>query len=90
MKIGGRQVAMFRCHIDPMIGPKPRNAFVPSDLNMKAFISQNETGVVVQMADGTEHFIFSANIQSVRLSPDIEPISINDAKRGRSKISGAV
>lgn len=27
----GRKVRMFRCHIDPHIPPKPRNAFVIGD-----------------------------------------------------------
>lgn len=81
--MGGREVAMFRCHIDPMIGPKPRNAFTPKDSDMRAWISENETGVFVKMNNGQEHFIFSANIQSVRLMPQAE---VTDIKRpGRAK-----
>lgn len=74
ISIAGRKVAMFRCHIDPMIGPKPRMAFVPEDIGAVAHINHEATGIIMTLKDGTQHFIFSANIQSCRLTND-EPMS---------------
>lgn len=73
---------MFRCQIDPMIGPKPRNAFVPDDLDMTAVINEEGTGIIVNFK-GQEHFIFGANIQSVRLKS--EPQIAERKQLGRPK-----
>ncbi len=80
MKVAQRQVAMFRCQIDPMIGPKPLNAFVPKDMRMKAEINDEATGVIVTMEDGRQHFVFGANIQSVRLEPEVIEASVTTLK----------
>lgn len=55
-----------------MVGPKPRNAFVPSTMGMEAELM--ETGVFVKVLPhgtfmGSEHLIPFANIQSIRLEP---------------------
>lgn len=69
-KTAGRKVMMFRCQIDPMIGPKPKNAFLIDERSgMKARINEEATGVIVTLENGQEHFVFGANIQSVRLAP---------------------
>ena len=72
MKVAKSPVIMFRTQVDPMIGPKPRNAFMPKDLGWNAYINEEATGVVVEVPnkDGSEitrHFVFGANIQSIRL-----------------------
>lgn len=70
MKIAGVTVEMFRCAYDPMIGPKPRQAFVPSDLGWRAYVNDNETGVVIITDKGQRHFVPFTNIQSSRLAPE--------------------
>lgn len=84
MKIRGRSVEMFRCHIDPMIGPKPRNAFVPSDLNMKAEVAEDADAIIVTLANGQTNVVWGTNVQSFRLSPVAEVTEIKRAP-GRPK-----
>ncbi len=83
-KAAGRRVAMFRCQIDPMLGPKPRNAFMPDDMGWEARISEEGSGIVIKMKDGQEHFVFGANIQSVRLVkepvPAAVPVDLSEAE----------
>lgn len=72
----GRKINTFRCQIDPMVGPKPRNAFVPSTMGMEARLT--DKGVYVKVLahgtfQGSEHLIPFANIQSIRL--ELEPIA---------------
>lgn len=72
MDITNRKIYMFRCHIDPMIGPKPRLAFLTKDLQAQVEIasdSQGPMGVYVKLADGIEHLVPFSNIQSIRLDP---------------------
>jgi hypothetical protein len=71
----GRKVNTFRCQVDPMVGPKPRNAFVPSTMGMEAELMDH--GVYVKVMPygtftGSEHLIPFANIQSIRLEPEAE------------------
>lgn len=73
MKLAGHPVQMFRTQIDPMIGPRPMNAFVPKDMKMKAHFNEEVTGIIVELENGIKHFVFGANIQSVRLEPLPEP-----------------
>lgn len=72
MDVSNRRVKMFRCHIDPMVGPKPKLAFVPEDMRAIAEIandSQGPMGIYIKLADGLEHIIPFSNIQSIRLEP---------------------
>lgn len=79
LKTAGRKIEMFRCQIDPMIGPTPRNAFVPSSLGMEAWVNEEATGIVVRMIEtGTIHMIGLPNIQSMRLAPE----EVAQVKRG--------
>ena len=71
MKLAGCKINMFRCHIDPMIGPNPRNAFVPSSLDMEAFFAEDKPGIVV-VHKGIYHFVGFTNIQSLRFTPPPE------------------
>lgn len=75
LKLAGRKVEMFRCHIDPMIGPTPRNAFVPASLGMEAFVNEECSGIIVRLIEsGQEYYVPYSNIQSSRLAPEtVEP-----------------
>lgn len=61
----GQRVLMFRCVVDPMIGPKPRNAFVPSEMSAEAWTTN--MGVIIKLHDGNEHLVPYTNISSIRL-----------------------
>lgn len=78
MELSKRIVNTFRAQVDPMIGPKPRNAFVPAQMGMEAHLI--DCGVYVKVLpsgtfQGSEHIVPFANIQSIRLEP--EPINIH-------------
>lgn len=67
---------MFRCHIDPCIPPKPRNAFHIKEFQGSTFeltpggvyvkIKLNVPGNVEQWS---EHLVPFANLQSVKFLP---------------------
>ncbi|HRH25108.1 MAG TPA: hypothetical protein PLQ20_02095 [Candidatus Paceibacterota bacterium] len=62
----GPKVHMFRTMYDPMIGPIPKQAFVPSTSNMEAWLTHY--GVYVKVLHTNfEHLVPFANIQSIRL-----------------------
>lgn len=65
MKVSGKAVAMFRTVKDPMIGPKPRQAFVPPDYGWECYMTEGE-GLYIKTDKGDEHFIGAGNIESVR------------------------
>lgn len=72
MNLVGRKINTWRCQVDPMIGPKPRNAFVPSQMGMEAELI--ESGIFVKVLPhgtfmGSEHIVPFANVQSIRLEP---------------------
>lgn len=70
LKLAGRKVEMFRTHIDPMIGPTPRNAFVPASLGMEAYVNEECSGIIVRLIEsGQEYYVPYSNIQSSRLAP---------------------
>jgi hypothetical protein len=73
-KVAGREVSMFRCHIDPMIGPSAKQAFIPKDSGMKAVVNDECSGIVVTYRPRTgevqEHFVAFTNIQAMRLEPE--------------------
>lgn len=76
MEIAGLKVRLFRCQIDPMLGAKPRLAFIPSDNDWEAWVNAEETGIIVDrkkpivLADKTEinilDFVPFANIQAAQ------------------------
>lgn len=70
MKLAGKKVAMMRCAYDPMIGPKPKQAFVFSEMNAEAIFNDEATGVIITLQSGMKHFVFGANIQSIRLEAE--------------------
>lgn len=80
----GRKINTFRCMIDPMVGPKPRNAFVPETMGMEAYLT--DKGVYVKVLpygtfQGSEHLIPFANIQSIRLELDNSSQEETELKR---------
>jgi hypothetical protein len=75
VELKGRKVAMFRCHIDPMIPPKPANAFAVGQSNIE-HAELTPAGVYVStMKEKLEFLIPYANVQAIRLAvvPKDEP-----------------
>ena len=73
--LSGRGVARFRTHIEPGIGPKPRNAF---DMREQMFDAElTPIGIYVKMTrtepgkgqSVEEHVVPYSNIQSIKLVP---------------------
>ena len=76
MELLKRKVKMFRCHLDPGIGPMPRNAFMLTDPNSPIEFAQiTPIGIYIKMKpirdakEGVfrEHLVPYANLQSVEL-----------------------
>lgn len=75
MRVSNRKVSLFRCHIDPMIGPKSKLAFMLSDpelVGLKAQCKVNEEGnglvVLIERNGKPElHVVGLPNVQSARL-----------------------
>lgn len=78
-KFIGRKIQMFRCHFNPMIGPKPMQAFVPPDLGADAELTSQ--GVYIKLANGMEHFVPFSNIESIKFIP-LSTSVIEEQKRG--------
>ncbi len=70
VKLSGRKIKFFRCHIDPSIGPKPRNAFDPKQMLMKV-CEITPIGVYCQTVDGKEHIVPYPNIQKIELIEEV-------------------
>lgn len=78
MNISKRTVQMFRCYHDPMIGPKPRQAFsmvelpnwymelTPVGVYVKCPIKDKNNKEVFQ-----EHVVPFANIQSIKFIAEV-------------------
>lgn len=72
----GRKVEMFRCHLDPAIGPKARNAFSKKEYPDWIF-ELTPIGIYVRAimkvpnspAQEQEHIVPYANVQSIKLVP---------------------
>lgn len=76
-----RKVSQFRCQIDPMIGPKPANAFQMGDgagqLPGEAYLTAVGVHVYHHYRPKlggelvvTEHIVPYANLQSIKLIPE--------------------
>jgi hypothetical protein len=66
--LNGRKIQMFRAHIDPMIGPTPRNAFNCKEHGLTAELLPQ--GVFVTfLKTGQEHLVPFANLQSIKFEP---------------------
>jgi hypothetical protein len=73
-ELKGRRVEMFRCHLDPAIGPKARNAFSKHEypgwefeLTPIGVYVKTEHKVPGQPTTIGEHLVPYANIQSIKL-----------------------
>lgn len=72
-----RKIEMFRCHIDPAVPPKPRNAFHRKEFSKETDFELTPVGVYVRYVATTpgsktfvsEHLIPFANIQSIKMMP---------------------
>lgn len=83
MDITGRRIEVFRCYRDPLIGPKPRLAYVPKDMRAEAEIatdSRGPMGIYVKLVDGKEHVVPFANIESFKLEAE-EPKLVKEPKK---------
>lgn len=69
VKLTGREIDYFRCHIDPSIGPKPRNAFKVDEMKMVALMTP--VGIYTRLPSGEESVVPYPNIQSIRLKPEV-------------------
>ena len=79
-------VRMFRCVQDPMIGPKPRNAFMLPDLPDWAAWYNAQTGSVYVKTDkGRRHVIPTGNLSSIELFKEEEHGKVEDIAGKRSK-----
>lgn len=81
MDLKKRKVEMFRCHLDPAVGPRAKNAFMVG-LDGIQDAELTPVGVWVKWVNtspgnsknSTEHLVPYANVQSIRLAPEaVEP-----------------
>lgn len=85
-----RKVKMFRCQIDPMVGPIPRNAFTPEQMGMEAEL-RLPVGVWVKvLATKREHIVPFANIQSIELEKEVVTETTTTTKARGKQASLAV
>lgn len=82
VKLAGRKIKYFRCHIDPTIGPKPRNAFDPKQMLMKS-CEITPIGIYCKLVDDAEHVVPWPNIQKIELLPDVEVDKSTVLPRGK-------
>lgn len=75
MELKHRKIASFRAHLDPAIGPKPKNSFDRRELPKWDF-EMTPVGVYVRAVFQTpsgiteaEHIVPFANVQSIKLMP---------------------
>lgn len=65
------KVLMFRCIQDPMIGPKPRNAFMLPDLpDWEAWLHIPSGTVHVKTSHGRRHVVGMGNWSSIELEKE--------------------
>jgi hypothetical protein len=92
MNISNRKLMLFRCHIDPQIGPNPKLAFQLSDpLNQAIGLEAELTtiGIYAKWYDRRnkdqvhEHIIPFTNIQSIKLEPETAEVIELKRKPGR-------
>lgn len=88
------KVMMFRCVQDPMIGPKPRNAFMLPDLpDWEAWLHTASGTIFVKTSHGRRHVVGMGNWSSIELYKE-DPNGKIQATNGASledketKISG--
>jgi hypothetical protein len=77
-----RQVQVFRCQVDPMVGQKSRLAHVCEPAQGIEHAELTPVGIYLKTTLGHEHLIPFANVQSIRLSPAIAQAEITRLKPG--------
>lgn len=92
MDIKNRKVKMFRCHLDPAIGARAKNAFMVGQDGVKS-AELCPVGVYVEWVnpspgnshDVIEHLVPFSNIQSIKLAPAEAVEEIKETKLARAK-----
>ena len=90
------RVKMFRCVTDPMIGPKPKQAFMLPDLPGWDAVLHIPSGIIYVKTDKNRHHVVGmGNWASIELYPPEEiPTQAVEEKRGpgrpRAVASGAI
>lgn len=75
MELKNRKISRFRTHLDPQIGPKPRQAFDMREMGFEAELTPIGVYIKVKRTEpgkGTteeEHVVPYANVQSIKLIP---------------------
>jgi len=76
MEIKNRQVDLFRCHLDPGIGPKSQQAYMRKSFP-GSVMELTPIGVYVRLVthlpngkpETSEHIVPYSNVQSIKLTP---------------------
>jgi len=80
------RIKMFRCVSDPMIGPKPRNAFMMPDLGgWEAWFHVPSGSIYVVTDKGRRHLVGTGNWSSIELYND-EPEPVLTLQRKKPKV----
>ena len=80
------RVMMFRCVQDPMVGPKPKNAFMLPDLpGWEAWFNTENGYVYVKTDKGRRHVIPTGNLSSIELFKEEEIGKTQDTGRTTKK-----
>lgn len=82
MNLIGQKVKIFRCHVDPNIPPKTRNAFMigkgMDQLNAEAYVVEQGVWIKLNFSDtstkieGRTFLIPWTNLENVELFPESE------------------
>lgn len=90
--LNGRRLQMFRTHIDPQIGPTPKLAFSMQDPLLQAIgleVELTTIGIYAKWYDRRngdqvhEHIVPFANVQSIKLEPELSKEDSATIKKGR-------
>lgn len=80
------RVMMFRCVADPMIGPKPRQAYMLPDLpGWEAWFNTESGYVYVKTQTGDRNVIPTGNLSSVKLFKEEDLGKVQDLAGARKK-----
>lgn len=81
------RVKMFRCVADPMIGPKPRQAFmIPDNPGWEAWFNAENGYVYVKTETGRRHVVPTGNLASIELFKEEDSVGkVQDTPRAGKK-----
>lgn len=79
-------VKMFRCVADPMIGPKPKLAFMlPDSPGWEAWFNTESGYIYVKTDTGRRHLVPTGNLASIELFKEEEVGKVQDITGARKK-----